>query len=144
MGAGPARGRCAGAGEGRSDALSRIPAETARESWRSYRAIVWRMHDAGLWSNTQGVLYLDGGWETLVKGLAETRRSLGVRFETDAAVEYVEHGSVRLANGRTISAEGVILAAGWERVKLLTNLQLLRPVRARMALLDSRASSFAR
>jgi Flavin containing amine oxidoreductase len=32
---------------------------------------------------TQGVLYLDGGWQTLVDGLAERARSKGVEFKTE-------------------------------------------------------------
>jgi phytoene dehydrogenase-like protein len=43
-----------------------------------------------------GVLYLDGGWRTLVDGLLERAREAGVRVETHAEVAAVEHdGSVR-------------------------------------------------
>jgi hypothetical protein len=35
---------------------------------------------------TQGVMYLDGGWQTLVDGLAERARSKGVEFRTERFV----------------------------------------------------------
>jgi phytoene dehydrogenase-like protein len=82
------------------------------------------------------VLYLDGGWGTLVAGLTEKGKSLGVHLETDAGVEHVEPGFVRLAGGRKISAAGIVLAAGWDAVDSLTNRRLFSPVTARMSLLD--------
>lgn len=43
-----------------------------------------------------GVLYLDGGWQTLVDGLAARARQAGVRIETGAGVAALEHdGRVR-------------------------------------------------
>jgi glycine/D-amino acid oxidase-like deaminating enzyme len=78
-----------------------------------------------------GVLYLDGGWETVVTGLAAHAASLGVRVETGAAVEHVESGCVRLA-GREIACDGVVLAVTPGAVESLTGVRMasLTPVRA--------------
>jgi glycine/D-amino acid oxidase-like deaminating enzyme len=78
-----------------------------------------------------GVLYLDGGWETVVNGLAALARSLGVRIETGAAVEQVATGRVRVA-GREIRCDGAILAVTPDAVASLTGVKIagLAPVRA--------------
>ena len=62
------------------------------------------------------VLYLDGGWQTLVDGLADAARTAGVRLVTGARVEAVardERGvrGVRLTDGTTVEACSVIVAA---------------------------------
>lgn len=62
-----------------------------------------------------GVLYLDGGWQRLVDGLAEAARSGGVTIETSAGVRCVtcEHGKVTgvvTPGGRRYAAESVLLA----------------------------------
>src|SRR5262249_14989258 len=49
----------------------------------------------------QGVIYVDGGWQTLVSGLAAKARSLGVRISAGIPVERVEHGRIRLAGGES-------------------------------------------
>jgi phytoene dehydrogenase-like protein len=64
-----------------------------------------------------GVMYLDGGWETLVHGLRAAAETAGVTIETGAKAEAVEHvdgavRAVRLAGGRTLPADAAILAAG--------------------------------
>lgn len=63
-----------------------------------------------------GVLYLDGGWQTLVDGLSRAAEQAGVRIKTGASVESVEHDgavrAVRLKDGRTISASAAVIAAG--------------------------------
>ena len=60
------------------------------------------------------VLYLDGGWQTLVNGLRHAAQSAGVRIVTSARVMTVEHEEhvqgVRLANGEFYPAEAVIVA----------------------------------
>src|SRR5919199_1040221 len=61
------------------------------------------------------VLYLDGGWQTLVDGLADAARAAGARLVTGARVAAVardEHGvrGVRLAEGTTVEARSVVVA----------------------------------
>jgi phytoene dehydrogenase-like protein len=81
-----------------------------------------------------GVLYLDGGWQTLVDGLEQRARALGVEIRLGEAVESLE--SIRAA----IRADGVILAVPPASVERLTGRSLpglhtnLYP--ARMACLD--------
>jgi phytoene dehydrogenase-like protein len=64
----------------------------------------------------EGVLYLDGGWQTLVDGLRVAAEATGVVFETGAHVDVVRHDdrvrSVRLADGRDLGAAAVILCTG--------------------------------
>jgi phytoene dehydrogenase-like protein len=62
-----------------------------------------------------GVLYLDGGWQTLVEGLRTAAIAAGVELVTDARVEKIEADAsgvrgVQLADGRTMEASRVILA----------------------------------
>jgi phytoene dehydrogenase-like protein len=61
-----------------------------------------------------GVHYLDGGWASLVDGLATTARRNGAEIRTGAAVTSVSGaGPVTVvAGGRQIEAGGVVLAAG--------------------------------
>ncbi len=60
------------------------------------------------------VLYLDGGWQTLVYGLRQVAQAAGVRMVTSArvvAVEYEEYvRGVRLASGDFYPAQAVIVA----------------------------------
>jgi phytoene dehydrogenase-like protein len=74
----------------------------------------------------RSVLYLDGGWQTLVDGLAERARSLGVEIRCGEPVTSLE----------SIDATGIVLAAGPETIGKLTGapLPVGRPVR--MAALD--------
>jgi len=63
------------------------------------------------------VLYLDGGWQTIVEGLVEAARQAGVTLESHARVAQItrdESGAVsgvHLADGRSIDADNVIVAA---------------------------------
>ena len=61
-----------------------------------------------------GVLYLHGGWASLVDGLSDAVRAAGGQIRTRAAVEAVEHDtrvrSVRLADGTAIAADAAIVA----------------------------------
>jgi phytoene dehydrogenase-like protein len=65
----------------------------------------------------KSVLYLDGGWQTIVDGLADAAKRAGVRIETSAKIESVERdltGSVRgvrFADGRALMASTVIIAS---------------------------------
>jgi phytoene dehydrogenase-like protein len=65
----------------------------------------------------KGVLYLDGGWQTLVDGLFTQAANAGVVFETGAKVDAVERGpaggvqAVRLASGIRYKAPFVIIAS---------------------------------
>jgi phytoene dehydrogenase-like protein len=65
---------------------------------------------------TGGVLYLDGGWQSLVDGLRRVALEAGVRILSGTRVEAVEGEDavrgVRLADGRLISASAVVLTGG--------------------------------
>ncbi|HSQ18746.1 MAG TPA: FAD-dependent oxidoreductase, partial [Blastocatellia bacterium] len=66
---------------------------------------------------TKGVLYLDGGWQTLVDELRKVALSAGVTIETGARVDAVTRDAtggvagVRLAEGCEIEAPTVIIAS---------------------------------
>jgi phytoene dehydrogenase-like protein len=68
----------------------------------------------------KSVLYLDGGWQTLVDGLRDVAVRSGVTIETGVRVEVVTRNSagavngVRLMDGRTIETSTVIVAASPE------------------------------
>ena len=63
------------------------------------------------------VLYLDGGWQTLVEGLREAALGAGVIIETGVKVQGVTRGvagaveGVRLADGRVIGTSTVLIAS---------------------------------
>jgi phytoene dehydrogenase-like protein len=65
----------------------------------------------------KSVLYLDGGWQTIVDGLSEAARRAGVRMETGTKVEGVERDSagvvrgVRFSDGRVLMASTVVVAS---------------------------------
>lgn len=65
----------------------------------------------------KGVLYLDGGWQTIVDGLRDAALAEGVEIETGAKAERVERDAdgaargVRTADGRMIYASNVVIAA---------------------------------
>ena len=71
------------------------------------------------------VLYLDGGWQTLVDGLRQVAQHTGVRIVTSARVAAVEHEEqvqgVRLANGDFYPAEAVIVATDPTDASALVN-----------------------
>ncbi len=66
----------------------------------------------------KGVLYLDGGWQTLVDGLLDAALKAGVEIETGAKIVGVERDAngaargVRAADGRLTCATNVVIAAG--------------------------------
>lgn len=63
------------------------------------------------------VLYLDGGWQTLVEGLAKAADQAGVVVETGVKVEAVERDAsggvtgVRTGDGRLLLATSVVVAS---------------------------------
>jgi phytoene dehydrogenase-like protein len=65
----------------------------------------------------KNVLYLDGGWQTIVDGLSEAALRAGVSVETGAKVDVVGRDTkgavrgVRLADGRSFRARNVIIAS---------------------------------
>ena len=65
----------------------------------------------------RGVLYLDGGWQSLVDGLHDVAERAGVLIDTGARVESIERGpgggvsGVRLGDGRVMPASTVLIAA---------------------------------
>ncbi len=67
---------------------------------------------------TDGVYYLDGGWQTLVDGLREAAQQAGVKIVTGARVASIERDEavrgVRLADGTSYAASSVIVAASPE------------------------------
>lgn len=66
---------------------------------------------------SKGVLYLDGGWQTMVDGLLDATLQAGVEIETGAKVERVERqasgavGGLRTADGQVVYATNIIVAA---------------------------------
>jgi phytoene dehydrogenase-like protein len=92
--------------------LARLSARAALDQFRSAKA--------------HGVLYLDGGWQTLVAGLEQRARSLGVEIRLGQAVENLD----------AIQADGVILALPPASVERLTGRSLPAMQPARMACLD--------
>jgi phytoene dehydrogenase-like protein len=64
----------------------------------------------------KGVIYLDGGWSTLVEGLAKAARDAGVELRTGAAVEKVSvegrRSYVHLADMERVGADATLLALG--------------------------------
>jgi phytoene dehydrogenase-like protein len=61
-----------------------------------------------------GVLYLDGGWQTLVDGLAKAAEEAGAVLVPHASVQSIEYegqvNGVTLEDGRRCAAETVVLA----------------------------------
>jgi phytoene dehydrogenase-like protein len=71
----------------------------------------------------QGVIYVDGGWQTLIDGLADRARSLGVEIRC---------GEPASALDKT----GTVLAVGPEAVEKLTGVHIPKGPALRMATLD--------
>jgi phytoene dehydrogenase-like protein len=67
-------------------------------------------------AKSHGVLYLDGGWQTLVAGLEQRARALGVEIRVGEPVESLD----------AIRADGVILAVSPASVERLTGWSLGR------------------
>ena len=85
---------------------------------------------------TSSVLYLDGGWETVVNALASKARSLGLAIHTDCGVVAVEPGAVQLRSGERAAADGIVLALPPRAVEQVTGHKLPKLIPARAACLD--------
>jgi phytoene dehydrogenase-like protein len=95
-------------------------------------------------AQTKNVLYLDGGWQTLVDGLAAKAANAGARIEVGADVRRVEAGpsgfTLRMGDGEEVRARDVILAVpprvaaalttGHARATLETWAEAMVPARA--------------
>jgi phytoene dehydrogenase-like protein len=90
------------------------------------------------------VLYLDGGWRTIVDGLRRAAVESGVRIVTGALATALERkrdrevDAVRLADGTVVRTSGVIVAAGPSEVDALadTRFAAAQPPPIRLATLD--------
>lgn len=82
------------------------------------------------------VLYLDGGWETLIRGLTAKAQSLGVVVRSQIAAVSARSGSVILRGGERLDADGVVLAVPPRAVEALTGAALPDFNEARAACLD--------
>jgi glycine/D-amino acid oxidase-like deaminating enzyme len=92
--------------------LSVLSARPALEQFRS--------------ATTGGVLYLDGGWQTLVAGLEQRARQLGVEIRIGERVETL----------RAIKGDGIILAVPPAAVERITGRRLPKMHPVRVACLD--------
>jgi len=95
-----------------SAALAQLSARAALDQFRLARA--------------RGVLYLDGGWQTLVAGLEQRARALGVEIRLGEAVESLD----------AFRGTNVILALPPSSVERITGRRLPGLQPARMACLD--------
>jgi protoporphyrinogen oxidase len=84
----------------------------------------------------QSVLYLDGGWETLVAALERKARSTGVEIRVAWSVRSAEPGAVESRSGERIVADGVVLAIPPKEVERVTGVSLTEVTPARAACLD--------
>lgn len=75
------------------------------------------------YSLNKNVLYLDGGWQTLIEGLRDAAEAANVEIVTDARVTAVSElpdcVTVTLANGGTLSAQQAVLTSSPTRVAAL-------------------------
>ena len=60
----------------------------------------------------RGTLYLDGGWASLVDGLAQAARAAGAELHAGARVERVAGSVVTMADGASWSGDATLLALG--------------------------------
>lgn len=84
---------------------------------QSADAVLRQMHMA-----TGGVMYVDGGWQSMVRSLAEYARNLGVSIETGKPVKAIESNT--------------ILAVAPQEVEQLTGARLPKLTPIRLAALD--------
>jgi phytoene dehydrogenase-like protein len=111
-----------------AEAMTRVSTYTAEIPHLSAEAALAQIRLA----TRQGVVYLDGGWQTVIDGLARRAQGLGVEIRRGESLDNLRH----------VSASGVVLAIPPKAVERLTGtpLPLLRPVR--MATLDLGLRSF--
>lgn len=81
------------------------------------------------------VMYLDGGWETLVAGLEKKAKALGVEIRTGWSVKRVEPNVVESRSGEQIAVDGIVLAIPPKEVERVTG-AVLAVTPARAACLD--------
>jgi phytoene dehydrogenase-like protein len=82
-----------------------------------------------------GVLYVDGGWQTLVNGLVKIAQQFGAKLLTEQTIRQIEWDNavkvVNLNNGRQFTAPDLILATPPETVSQLTGQTFsTHPIRA--------------
>lgn len=85
---------------------------------------------------SQSVLYLDGGWETLVAGLEAKAKSIGVEIRAGWTVKRVAPGAVESRSGERFAAEGIVLAIPPKEVERVTGVPLAERTPVRAACLD--------
>jgi len=102
--------------------LVRVSTYSADLSVLNARAALAQFRSA----TTGGVLYADGGWQTLIAGLEERARQLGVEIRTGEPVDTL----------RAIEADGVVLAVSPAAVERITGRRLPRMHPVRVACLD--------
>jgi len=100
--------------------LSVLSARPALEQFRS--------------ATTGGVLYLDGGWQTLIAGLEQRARQLGVEIRLGERVETL----------RAIKGDGIVLAVPPAAVERITGRRLRTMHPVRVACLDLGLSTLPR
>lgn len=66
-----------------------------------------------------GVIYVDGGWTSLIEGLAVVTRKAGAEVRPGARVERVEPARIVLADGSAESVDAVLLAVPPEHAAAL-------------------------
>jgi phytoene dehydrogenase-like protein len=105
-----------------AEAITRVSTYTAEMPYLGAGAALAQIQMA----IRQGVLYLDGGWQTTIDSLAQRAQALGVEIRRGESPDSL----------RQIDASGVILAVPPKAIEKLTGARLpvLRPVR--MATLD--------
>jgi phytoene dehydrogenase-like protein len=102
--------------------LARVSTFTADHSRLSARAALDQYRRAAV----HGVLYLDGGWQTLVAGLEQRARGLGVEIRLGETVESLE----------ACRADGIVLAVPPAAVERITGSRLPTMYPVRLACLD--------
>jgi phytoene dehydrogenase-like protein len=102
--------------------LARVSTYSADLTLLSARAALAQYRSA----TRNGVLYLHSGWQTLVAGLEQRARGLGVEIRTGEPVESLN----------AIEADGIVLAIPPPAVKQITGRSLLKPHPVRVACLD--------
>ena len=112
--------------------LVRLTTYSANLSHLSARAALDQFRRA----KAQGVIYLDGGWQTLVDGLEQRARSLGVEIRLGEAVESLDEIKSAAIHRAGSRIDGVILAVPPAAVERLTGRSLTGLQPARMACLD--------
>jgi phytoene dehydrogenase-like protein len=102
--------------------LARVSTFTADHSRLSARAALDQYRRASV----HGVLYLDGGWQTLVAGLEQRARALGVEIRLGETVESL----------KACQADGIVLAVPPAEVERITGCRLPTMYPVRLACLD--------